>query len=110
MPHYVHMADHAPFAIAGLWELWRGGDGQTIESCTLLTTEPNDVVRPLHDRMPVILAPEDHDLWLDPTADVARLQPLMRPFPPDAMSAHAVSTHVNSPANEDPKCIEPAAG
>ena len=79
-------------------------------ACTLLTTTPNDVVRPLHDRVPVILAPEDHALWLDPTVDEpALLQPLLRPFPPDGMAAYAVSAHVNSPANEDPRCIVPAA-
>src|SRR3989449_488160 len=65
-PVYIHMRDGEPFAIAGLWEHWEGQDGQVIESCTLLTTEPNDLLAPVHNRMPVILDPKDYAQWLDP--------------------------------------------
>jgi putative SOS response-associated peptidase YedK len=77
------MHDHRPFAIAGLWE--RRGE---IESCTLLTTCPNELCAPLHDRMPVILSPADYDRWLDPdVTDAAEVQPLLDPYPADDMVA-----------------------
>jgi putative SOS response-associated peptidase YedK len=107
-PHYIRLKDGRPFAFAGLWERWQGAEQEAIESCTLLTTAPNDLIRPLHNRMPVILHPAELDLWLDPDVqnpDV--LQPLLRPFPPEAMEAYPVSRWVNSPANDDPRCIEP---
>jgi putative SOS response-associated peptidase YedK len=79
-----------------------------VESCTLLVTEANDTVRPIHDRMPVILAPEDYAAWLDPREqDPARLAPLLRPCPAEGMRAWRVGRRVNSPANDDPECLEP---
>ncbi|MGE5189033.1 MAG: SOS response-associated peptidase [Gemmatimonadota bacterium] len=108
-PYYVRMADGKPFAIAGLWERWEGADGD-IESCVLLTTGPNDLLAPIHDRMPVILSPAGYGPWLDPEGhDPAALLPLLRPFPPDGMVAFPVRTLVNNPAADDPRCIEPAA-
>lgn len=108
-PHYIHLAESEPFAIAGLWEHWQSADGSEIESVTLLTTTPNEVMRPLHDRMPVILHPDDYSLWLDPLATQADLlQPLLRPFPAEQMTAYPVSTLVNSPSNDLPGCILPA--
>jgi putative SOS response-associated peptidase YedK len=110
-PVRIQMKDERPFAIAGLWEHWQSPDGSEIESCTLLTTGPNDLLKPIHNRMPVILAPEDFDLWLDPGAQHGgEVQPLMRPFPSDKMSFYPVSTHVNNPRNEDPTCIVPLNG
>lgn len=107
-PMRIGMADGGLFAIAGLWEHWQSPDGSEIESCTLLTTEPNELLRPVHNRMPVILAPEDFELWLDPAAQHAgEVQHLLGPFPAGAMDFYPVSTHVNNPANEDPRCIEP---
>lgn len=107
-PYHIRMADGAPFAIAGLWERWEPADGSVLESCTLLTTEANARVRPLHDRMPVILSPEDWQLWLDPEFEQAELlQPLLRPFDPAAMATQAVSSYVNSPRNEGPDCLIP---
>lgn len=109
-PFYFRMRDGEPFAIAGLWERWEGG-GELLETCTLLTTEANSLLSPYHDRMPVILRPEDYDLWLD--TEVRRadlLVPLLRPYPHEEMSAHAVSPLVNSPANDGPRCVEPLGG
>jgi putative SOS response-associated peptidase YedK len=107
-PFYIRLGDEKPFAFAGLWEHWEGPDETTIESCTLLTTEPNDLIRLLHNRMPVILAPSDYDLWLDPGVQEAELlQPLLRPYPSENMIAYPISTWVNSPRNEGPQCIEP---
>jgi putative SOS response-associated peptidase YedK len=108
-PYLIHLPDHEPFAIAGLWEHWEGPDGSVIESCTLLTTDANEAVRPLHNRMPVILAQDDYEEWLDPEAqDTDNLRHLLRPFPAESIQAYAVTTHVNNPRNEDAGCIEPA--
>lgn len=109
-PFYFHMKDGEPFAVAGLWEVWEGVGG-LLETCTLLTTEANEILAPYHDRMPVILRPEDYDLWLD--ADVRRsesLLSLLRPYSGEAMSTYAVSPAVNSPSNDSARCVEPVAG
>ena len=107
-PFYFHMRDGEPFAVAGLWESWEGG-GELLETCTLLTTEANDLLAGYHDRMPVILRPEDYDLWLDAGVRSAeRLLPLLRPYPREEMTAYAVSVMVNSPSNDSPRCVEPA--
>jgi putative SOS response-associated peptidase YedK len=107
-PVRIQMKDEQPFAMAGLWEHWQSPDGSEIESCTILTTGPNELLKPIHNRMPVILAPEDFDLWLDPgTQHPGEVQPLMQPFPSDNMTFYPVSTHVNNPRNEDPACITP---
>lgn len=105
-PFYFHMRDGEPFAIAGLWERWEG-EGGPLETCTLLTTEANELLASYHDRMPVILRPEDYEVWLD--ANVTRpevLVPLLRPFSHGKMDAHAVSALVNSPSNDNPRCVE----
>jgi putative SOS response-associated peptidase YedK len=107
-PFYIRLCSGQPFAFAGLWEHWKAGDGSAVESCTLLTTEPNDLIRPLHNRMPVILHMEDYELWLDVNnQDKNVLQPLLQPFPSEAMEAYPVSRFVNRPQNDDLRCIEP---
>ena len=107
-PFFIHLDDGRPFAFAGLWEHWQAPDGGEIESCTLLTTEPNALLRPLHNRMPVILNPTDYELWLDPQVqEPERIQPLLRPYPAREMDAYPVSRLVNRPANDSPGCIEP---
>jgi putative SOS response-associated peptidase YedK len=105
-PFHFHLPDGRPFAFAGLWDRWRGLDGAEILSCTLLTTEPNEAVRPIHDRMPVVLPPDARGRWLDPDIDPDELRSLLRPFP-DLMIQHAVSDRVNSPAHDDPECVRP---
>jgi len=117
LPWCFTLADDALFAFAGLWEEWRPPQGpsalaQTIQSCTILTTAPNELMRGVHDRMPVILAPQDYDLWLDPGfSRVEELQPLLRPYPAQAMRRYRVSPRVNQVKNDDPTCAEevPAA-
>ena len=107
-PYYIRMHDHRPFAFAGLWDHWNGPQQESIESCVILTTDANAVLRPLHDRMPVILAPAEYSRWLDASvAEAAELTPLLDPFPADEMTAYAVDTAVNSPRRDDPSCIEP---
>ena len=109
-PFFIHMRDGRPFAFAGLWEHWQGPDASVIESCTLLTTEPNDFLRPVHNRMPVILNPADYELWLDPEVQEAdQIQHLLHPYPAQELDAYPVSTFVNRPANDSPTCIEPLA-
>jgi putative SOS response-associated peptidase YedK len=95
-----------PFAFAGLWEHWER-DGRAIDSCTILTTEANELVKPLHDRMPVILAPAEFRRWLDPKGP--ELQALLRPYPAEAMTAYPVGPHVNNPKHNDAACIAPLA-
>ena len=105
-PFFFRPVNDRPFAFAGLWETWHKDD-QALESFTILTTEANALLRPLHDRMPVILAPEDFAVWLDPRMqDLQTLQPLLRPYPAEGMTSYLVSTLVNSPRNESPQCIE----
>lgn len=108
--YHLRLRDGEPFAFAGLWDRWHPKDGQPRETCTILTTTPNEVLRPLHDRMPVILPPDAYSLWLDPTiGEVERLQTLLTPYSADAMTAYPVSTRVNSPAYDSPECIAPLA-
>jgi putative SOS response-associated peptidase YedK len=108
-PYYFRMREGKPFAFAGLWERWEK-DGTAVESCTILTTSANDLLRSVHERMPVILAPADYEQWLDPAVrQPEELQPLLRAFPAEAMTAYPVGLVVNNPRNETPQCIEPAA-
>jgi putative SOS response-associated peptidase YedK len=98
-----------PLGIAGLWERWHDGP-LTLETFTLLTTAANEVLAPIHDRMPVILEPASYGDWLDPRSDdPAVLQPLLAPCGVDVLEAVPVSSRVNDPANDDPACIEPIA-
>ena len=107
-PYYIHMEDGRPFAFAGLWESWSKGEGE-IRTCTILTTGANALVGEVHDRMPVILAHDAYDVWLDPASERDELTGLLAPYPVDEMEAYPVSRFVNSPSNNDPRCIEPAA-
>ena len=95
------------FAFAGLWESWGRGD-ERLDSCTILTTRPNDLVRPVHDRMPAILPVEASGAWLDPAATREDLAPLLEPLPADRMSAMQVSQRVNRATVDDPGCVESA--
>ncbi|MBI3169999.1 MAG: SOS response-associated peptidase [Chloroflexi bacterium] len=109
-PYFIHMKDRKPFAFAGLWDEWQSPDGGALRTCTIITTDPNELMSSLHNRMPVILHPKDYDLWLDPAPQTPdKLVHLIKPFPTDAMSAHPVSTLVNKPSNDRPECIVPAS-
>jgi putative SOS response-associated peptidase YedK len=107
---YIKLRDSQPFAFAGLWDRWHPPEGNPVETCTILTTTPNELVQPLHDRMPVILSPDAYKLWFDPTLrEVEPLQPLLTPYPADAMTAYPASTRMNNPAYDAPECIAPLA-
>lgn len=108
-PHYIRLKEHRPFAFAGLAERW-SRNGETVESCTLITTDPNELMAEIHDRMPAILPKDDYDLWLDPEFEgKEKLLSLLRPYPADDMKAYPISTLVNSPKNDVPACIEASA-
>ena len=96
------------FAFAGLWEKWNNPQGQVVESCTILTTEANELMRPLHNRMPVILDPPSEDVWLDPLSSADALGALFVPYASEAMEAFPVSSWVSNARNEGPRCLEPA--
>ena len=106
-PYHFTLAEGGLFAFAGLWERWRDGEGGSKESFTILTTDSNDTVAEIHDRMPVILAPERFAIWLDREAPASALRALMAPFPSDRMRARPVSRLVNSPRNDSPECLRP---
>jgi putative SOS response-associated peptidase YedK len=104
-PYYIHLKQDGPFAFAGLWEHWKHGE-LAIDSCTIVTTEANELLRPLHDRMPVILPPKDYARWLDEDLqEPEELTPLLKSFPAEAMTMHPVSTAVNSARREGPELI-----
>lgn len=106
-PFFFHMRDDWPFGFAGLWNKWKNEDGEVIESCTILTTEANELLRRVHDRMPVILTPEDYEVWLDDDLRKRSLrEELLRPFPASEMEGYHVSASINSPSNQGAELIE----
>ena len=108
IPHFIHMKDRQPFAFAGLWDEWNSPDGSQIRSCTIVTTEPNDFMAPIHNRMPVILPPDAYAQWLDTTPQSReKLDPLIKPYPAEKMAAYPVSTLVNNPKNDHAECVVP---
>lgn len=104
-PYRIHREDEPAFAMAGLWEVWEGETDEAIPSVTILTTDPNELVEPIHDRMPVVLPRDDEDSWLAGDPDDRR--ELCRPYPDDDLSAYPISTQVNDPGNDDAGVIEP---
>ena len=107
-PFFIHMKDRKPFAFAGLWDSWNSPDGSLVKSCTIITTEPNELTGIIHNRMPVILHPRDYAKWLDPSPQTPdQLKPLIKPFPAELMDAYPVSTLVNTPANDIPELVVP---
>jgi len=112
-PYRLARADGAPFALAGLWDCWQGPEGHELESFTIITTQANALVEPIHERMPVMLASGDEAAWLDPASPAAKLEALLRPYPAKDMAAALVSKKLNSPAQEGPeliKAVEPDKG
>jgi len=109
VPHLFQLSDESPFGFAGLWEKWTAPDGEVIESCSIITTAANSLVESVHDRMPVILAPQFFEEWLDPEfSDVDRLMPMLAPFAASQMKVMQVSNIVNNARNEiDPRLTGP---
>ncbi|MCI0455232.1 MAG: SOS response-associated peptidase [Candidatus Dadabacteria bacterium] len=108
IPYRFVLRSREPFAFAGLWDSWKAPDGSILLSFTIITIEPNDLMKPIHDRMPVLLKQSDEDIWLDNDfRDVEKLFPLLAPYPSQMMEAYEVSTLVNSPKNDTPECVKP---
>jgi putative SOS response-associated peptidase YedK len=107
---WVHLKTKEPFAFAGLWDVWRKPDGKRVESFTIITTEPNELVRPVHNRMPVILRPEDEAQWLDVSrTPFTKAKSALKPYPEELIDAHDVSPIVNSAKYDGPECIQPVS-
>lgn len=108
-PFLFRFKSQTPFAMAGLWDRWQSPDGSEILSCTIITTEANDLVKSIHERMPVILPFNDLQYWLEASeAELARLNSLLQPYPATELEAFAVSPIVNNPHQDRPECIQPA--
>jgi putative SOS response-associated peptidase YedK len=107
IPQRFTLASGAPFGFAGLWDVWQGEKEQLI-TCCLLTTSANELVAEVHDRMPVIVPPEQYGAWLDPKTPLATLEAMLKPYPADAMRVAAANPILNSPKNDGPECLEAA--
>ncbi len=108
-PFFISLRDGEPFSFAGLWECWHDPQVEVIESCTIVTTTANEVMQPIHERMPVILGPSAEEQWLDPRASADALRSLLVPYNSEEMVAHPVGLFVNNPKNDGPKCLESAS-
>jgi len=107
-PMFIRFRDRRPFAFAGLWERWEPKAGPPIESCTIITTEPNELMKSIHTRMPVILGSKDYEVWLDPlNQQIDALKALLKPYPDTEMEAYPISTMINNPRFDRPQCVEP---
>lgn len=107
-PYYIYLKSNEPFALGGLWDTWKKPDGSILESFTIITTEPNELMRPIHKRMPLILQRDDEQQWLNCSANTFNnLQSLVKPFPSELMAAHEVSRQVNNPKYDAPDCAAP---
>lgn len=107
IPTYIFLNNHKPFAFAGLWDNWKSPEGKIIYTCTIITTTPNELIAPIHNRMPVILQKQFIDFWLDSSYQKeTELINILKPYPHDEMAAHEVSKLVNSPKNDNPDCID----
>jgi putative SOS response-associated peptidase YedK len=109
-PYYIHLAGGGPMALAGLWEAWTGPNGEEMETAAIVTTRANGTLASLHDRMPVIVAPDAFELWLDSAnVDATTAAALIAPAPDDLLALHPVSSAVNRTVNDGPQLIEPVA-
>ena len=110
-PFYIYLKSEEPFGLAGLWDTWKKPDGSVLESFTIITTEPNEMMRSIHRRMPVILKREDEEQWLDCAATpFHKVQAVLKPFPADLMAAHEISNRINNPKYDAPDCVAPMEG
>lgn len=109
-PYFIHMRDESPFFLAGLWDRWEKSDDGPLDSFAIVTTEAGEVSAEVHDRMPLILDAADHARWLDTGVTSAlELEPLLRPPPFLPLALRPVSTYVNNPKNDGPRCAEALA-
>jgi putative SOS response-associated peptidase YedK len=110
-PMFIHFPDDRLFAFAGLWERWKPADDvEPVDTCTIITTAPNRLMAPIHNRMPVILRPEDYDGWLNPQTGPDTVKKLLQPYADDELAAQPVDKLVNSPKNDVPECVKSLSG
>ncbi len=108
VPIHIRLKAKQPFAFAGLWESWISAEGQSIKTCTIVTADPNELMKSIHNRMPVIVPEDLEEIWMDPSLQNKEdLAPVLQPYPSEEMEAFEVSKLVNSPANDSPECIQP---
>jgi putative SOS response-associated peptidase YedK len=108
-PMTIRMTSKEPFTLAGIYSTWKAPSEKIIMSCAILTTEPNKIMEPVHNRMPVILPRENETTWLDIDSDKDTLLSLLRPYEGEDLEVYEVSTYVNSPKNEGPMCTKPVS-
>jgi putative SOS response-associated peptidase YedK len=109
-PHFIRPGGGGLFGLAAIWDGWLGAEGSEIESCAILTTGANALMKPIHDRMPVIIAPAHYPLWLDTDGMSDEVARLLVPYPAEAMEAYPVSRLVNSPTVDREECVAPVRG
>lgn len=111
VPMFIRPKSQRPFGFAGLYDLWQSPQGETITSCTIVTTQANDFLEPIHSRMPLILPKPEQGIWLDPTTpDIDEWLAALAPYPSDELEAYEVSRRVNSPQNNSIECVQPIGG
>src|SRR5262245_44982677 len=109
-PLWVYLKSRKLFGMAGLWDVWRKPDGKKVESFTVITTEPNELIEPIHNRMAVILRPEDEEQWLDASrTPFTKAKELLKPYPAELMDAHDVSPMANSAKYDGRECVQPVS-
>jgi putative SOS response-associated peptidase YedK len=108
IPMRIRLKSQEPFAMAGLWERWKDAEGKELRTFTIITTEANEALQPIHNRMPVILKRTDEEAWLDPKAQATRLTALLAPYPAEEMEAYEISKLINNAAVNTPDCVAPA--
>ncbi|MBN1256512.1 MAG: SOS response-associated peptidase [Planctomycetes bacterium] len=106
-PYYIHLADNQPFTFGGLWEIWESPEGEVIMSCAILTTDANQKLSPIHNRMPVIIGPDNWQLWMDSKVQVPKeIAHLLSPCADELISLYPVGKYVNSPRSDGPECVQ----
>jgi putative SOS response-associated peptidase YedK len=109
VPHHFRLRGGGPFAFAGVWDVWKGDGRPPLVTCAIITVPANALVKPFHDRMPAVLAPEDYAAWLEHDTPPAALLAMLAPFPADRMEAVRLTPTANSVKNDGPECLTPAA-
>ena len=107
-PMFFHLRGHRPFAMAGVWDRWEK-DGESLETCAIITTDASSLAAKFHHRMPVLLSLDEAEEWIDPATRTRRAVELMVPYKEADLECYEVSRFVNSPANDSPECIEPVS-
>lgn len=109
MPHRFRLASGGLTGFTGLWSVWTATEKTKFITCCIITTTANDVMRPYHDRMPAVLAPDDYATWLDADAPTTELHSLLKPYPSELMDVSEANPLMNNPKNDGPELLEPAA-